>query len=148
VRLPVTWDASRGRVDDDHVVEIQDVMPTLLDAAGVTVPDTVDGRSMLPLARAENADWRPWLHGQHVRCYSHEQANHYLTDGRDKYIWFPHLGVEQLFDLRDDPGECNDLAADPKHADRLSRWRSRLVELLESRESGLVKDGQLVQQAP
>src|SRR5690606_11014000 len=91
VRLPDTWDAPRGRVDDDHVVEIQDVMPTLLDAAGVSIPDTVDGRSMLPLTRAENADWRPWLHGQHVRCYRHEQANHFLTDGRDKYIWFPHV---------------------------------------------------------
>lgn len=137
VRPPEAWDrkSTRGQVRDE-VVEMRDIMPTFLDAAGVAIPGTVDGQSVLPLARGEAAgDWRPYLFGEHCACYSTEQANCYLTDGREKYIWFPYLGTQQLFDLRNDPGELHDLADDPRHADRLAAWRGRLIEQLERRKA-------------
>jgi arylsulfatase A-like enzyme len=44
---------------DKHLVTQIDLMPTMLQLAGVTVPSTVDGRSLVPLLRAQNpADWR------------------------------------------------------------------------------------------
>jgi arylsulfatase A-like enzyme len=148
LRPPASWDGPHGPVREE-VVELRDIMPTLLEAAGVEIPDTCQGRSLLPLARGEtDTEWRPYLHGEHARCYSPEQANHYLTDGREKYLWFPHLGEEQLFDLGSDPGECHDVAREPDQADRLARWRQRLIHDLEARDCGLVQAGGLVTLPP
>lgn len=65
----------------------------------------------------------------------------YLTDGAQKYIWFPVTGDEQLFDLTTDRQELRDLSADPDRADSLATWRRRLVELLAERGDGF-SDGQ------
>lgn len=145
VRPPLNWTGiKRGQVSD-KVVEIRDVMPTFLDAAGVDIPGTVQGRSMLPIARGEDDNWRDYLHGEHCWSYSHEQANHYITDGKRKFIWLPYLGIEQLFDLEKDPGECNNLIDDPAYASDASRLRDTLVRELEARDQGEAKTGKLVQ---
>jgi arylsulfatase A-like enzyme len=125
----------------DAVVELRDVMPTLLEAAGVPIPDTVDGMSVLPLCRGERPAWRGALHGEHAFG---RLSNHYVTDGREKYIWYSQTGEEQLFDLTRDPQELYNLAQDPSRSDRLAAWRARLVAALTGREEGYVEDGRLV----
>ncbi|MHB8997230.1 MAG: arylsulfatase [Armatimonadota bacterium] len=151
IRPPLEWDCPRGQALE-QVMELRDVMPTLLQAAGVPIPETVDGLSALPLVAPDRAGatvpdaqpWRTHLLGEHDWCYSHEQANYYLTDGRWKYMWFPYLGKEQLFDRAADPGEEHDLSSDAGAADELKRWRQVMVEELSERECGLVEDGELV----
>ena len=49
-----------------QVVELRDVMPTLLDCAGLPVPEGVEGQSLLPFARGEEVPWRAYLHGEHI----------------------------------------------------------------------------------
>ncbi len=129
-------------VVDDSVVELRDVMPTLLDAAGIGIPETVDGRSILPLARGEATAWREHLHGEHLHLG--DQSVHFLTDGKEKYIWCSGTGIEQLFDLRADPQELHDLARQPSSADRLGQWRGKLVDELRARPEGYVDGDALV----
>jgi arylsulfatase A-like enzyme len=126
-----------------EVVELRDVMPTLLGAAGLPIPHTVDGRSLLPLLHAPAEEWRPYIHGEHCTCYSEEQEMQYVTDGRRKFIWLPRIAREQFFDLEEDPGECRDLIDDPARQDEVETWRRRLVQELEARDCGWVKDGRL-----
>jgi arylsulfatase A-like enzyme len=130
----------RGAVCEE-VVELRDVMPTLLDAAGITVPEGIDGRSALPAARDRTGALRPWLHGEHVLL---EQSLQWLTDGREKYVWMSRDRHEQLFDLTEDPHELHDLSADPAAAGRLAMWRERLVAELVGRPEGFVSSGKLV----
>jgi arylsulfatase A-like enzyme len=125
----------------DEVVELRDVMPTLLEAAGLPIPGTVDGSSMWPLRAAPATGWRRYLHGEHCACYSEEQEMQFVTDGRRKFIWLPRLGQEQFFDLARDPGETLDLIADPACQDEIRVWRGYLVHELESRGCGWVRDG-------
>src|SRR5690625_6003755 len=47
----------------DAIAELRDVMPTLLDAAGVQIPESVDGRSLRP-ALAARETVRELLHGE------------------------------------------------------------------------------------
>ena len=61
---------------------------------------------------------------------------HYLTDGREKYIYFPVTGEEQLFDLAKDRLELRDLARDPAQGRSCAKWRRRLVRLLAKRPDG------------
>lgn len=142
IRPPLTWDCPRGQVRYE-VVELRDIMPTFLEAAGAPIPPTVDGQSLLPFVRGEEPEWRAYLLGEHDWCYSHEQANYYVTDGRWKYIWFPYLGTEQLFDRAVDPGEEHNLAPLSEWQAELARWREILIRELDARACGLVVEGKL-----
>lgn len=128
-------------------VGLQDVMPTLLDAAGVDIPETCTGRSVLPLAHGDDASgaggWREYLHGEHAGQYDYNDGMHYLTDGHRKYVWFTQTGREHLFDIDNDPDELHDLSG-TANADVLNVWRQRLVETLADRPEGFVRDGGLV----
>ncbi len=134
-------DAERGGVFD-QLVELRDVLPTMLDAAGIEKPETVDGSSMLDLIRGEG-EWRTVLDLEHSYTYWEGNAWVALTDGRFKYIWFTLLGREQLFDLKNDPEEAADLADDPGSADLMKRWRKLMALHLEERGEEWVKDGEL-----
>ena len=127
-----------------QVVELRDVLPTFLDAAGASAPVALDGKSMLDLVRGKTQGWREQLDLEHGICY--EQGNHWnaLTDGRWKYIFSAYDGSQQLFDLHNDPGELHDLAAHPSHAKTLKLWRERLAEHLSERGVDFVKNGDLV----
>jgi arylsulfatase len=152
----------------DEIVELRDLMPTLLDLAGVPIPEGVDGASLLPALRAgteqraDGADGaefrdgapsgaaaagtrvRDHLHGEHVISALGRHSMQWIRTPRFKYIWFSGDGHEQLFDLDADPHELTDLAADTSHADELSRHRELLVTALTGREEGYVEDGRLV----
>ncbi|MEG0766797.1 MAG: arylsulfatase, partial [Clostridia bacterium] len=64
----------------DAVAELMDVMPTLLSAAGIPTPETVDGSNLLSLL-APDAAWRKYVHGEHE--YG-DRSNHYLVSSDDK----------------------------------------------------------------
>lgn len=127
-------------------VTLQDVMPTILNFLEIDIPDTVDGLSVIPLIVNEEVIWRDYVHGEHCTCYSTEQEMQYLTDGKIKYIWFPRLDTEQLFDITTDPGEIYNLFDDPKWQDTLKLWRSRMIKIMEDRDCGAAADGRLVSQ--
>lgn len=123
----------------DEVVELRDIMPTILEAAGVASPK-VDGASMLPLLSGKS-DWRTYLHGEHATCYGPEQEMHYVTNGKQKLIWLPRIGREQFFDLAKDPGETRDLINDTASQADIKTWRDRLTAELSQRDVGWTKDG-------
>ena len=125
-------------------VGLEDVMPTMLDVAGLEVPKALDGRSLVPALRGLNPQVRPWLHFEHAPIYSEEQGFHALTDGRFKYIWRPKTGGEQLFDLENDPNEERDLSAQPAERMRMERWRALLTRRLEGRPEGFSDGSKLI----
>jgi arylsulfatase A-like enzyme len=130
----------------DAPVTLEDIYPTILEIAGLPIPESIEGRSLVPLYQGKRStDWRTYVHGEHSACYSDEEAMQFLTDGKEKYIWFTLTGREQLFDLRNDPQELHDLAADPRARDRLELWRKRMIDELAPRvEDGLSDGKQLI----
>jgi arylsulfatase A-like enzyme len=141
LRYPAGMDLPTGVFE--HVVGLQDVMPTVLEAAGVAIPGSVTGQSVLRAIRG--GSWREFLHGEHSPCYSLEQAMHYLTDGKEKYVWFPATGEEQFFDLRADRRELRNLAGASSHRPQVAMWRQRLVRLLAERGDGFSDGERLLQ---
>jgi hypothetical protein len=105
----------------------------------------VEGQSFLPLLQGNPQDWREFLHGEHVVF---GQSIQWLTDGREKYIWWSGSGREQFFDLRSDPQENNDLTVSGIAPGRLEKWRQRLLKTLNGREEGFVQNGRLVSGCP
>ncbi len=145
VRWPKSMglDGKRGSVSD-LPVELRDVLPTFLDAAGTQAPTKLDGASLLDVVRGKTEAWRDYIDLEHDVCYSAENHWHALTDGHWKYVFHASDGHQQLFNLDKDPGELNDLTPDPNHTGELIKWRQRLVKHFEERGEPFLKNGDLV----
>mgnify|MGYP006272074253 CR=1 FL=1 len=116
----------------DALVGWEDIMPTILDAAGAAIPDSVDGRSLLPVMRGEAEGVRDLIFGQTCAPAPHDRLNNlWIVDGRFKYIWFPFTNEEQCFDLQEDPDERQDLSAE---SDKLAPYRAMLAEQIAHRD--------------
>jgi len=139
VRPPASWDVPRN-VETDRLVGLEDVMPTLLAAGGAPVPETVEGRGLLPLIRGDDVPWREHYHHEHNPCYADAPGYQALAGEDWTYVWSPTDGAEQLF-RRDDPHELCDFAGDPGCAEVLAEWRGRLARELRGRPEEL-SDGE------
>jgi arylsulfatase A-like enzyme/Flp pilus assembly protein TadD len=106
-------------------VQHVDLLPTILDALALPVPDGLPGRSLLSLARGASSPPRPSyfeaLAGQLNRGWAPLYGVIY---GRTKYIDLP---IPELYDLARDPGETRNLAA--TRPDELEAMRARLAPL-------------------
>lgn len=126
----------------DEVTELRDIMPTLLDAANIEVPASVDGKSLVSLAKGEkDPSWRDYIHGEHAHG---KLSYQYVTDGKRKYIWYSQTGEEQFFNLELDPNEMHNLAYDESSSEEVSLWRNRVIQELVGREEGYTDGKQLL----
>ena len=80
IRAPQKWGYPE-EMTCESPVGIQDIMPTILDAAGIDIPDTCTGKSLLPIMQGHTDRIRGFLHGEHAGCYAYNHGNHYVTDG-------------------------------------------------------------------
>ena len=139
VPLVVVPAAKDDRVEpgatDDRLAALRDVMPTLLDLAGIGIPDAVEGWSLI---RGER---RPFLYGE---IYENEPATRMIRDERFKLIYYPVGNHCQLFDIETDPREMHDLAGDVKHAGDLARLQEILIDHMYGSDEAYVRGGNLV----
>jgi arylsulfatase A-like enzyme len=175
LRPPASMGLPRG-CSPRAPVGLQDVMPTLLDAAGVPIPESVTGRSVLPLLTGTPVSglpisgaatsttptsgfaspnramgpvaWREVLHGEHAPTYMPEDGVHFLVSERTKYVWYSHSGRERLFDLEADPHELHDLLRDPDGEARVAPWRQTLIACLRQRPEGFTNGERLIPGRP
>lgn len=148
VKPPKSVECTRG-IKCDLPVSLIDIMPTMLDISDIPIPDTVEGRSLLPIVCRKTADWREYVHLEHSKypgegpafCYEGWQS---VTDGKEKYIWETVSGREWFFNLREDPDERINLSGNENYKNRIELWKRRLVEILSERiDDGLV-DGEML----
>lgn len=142
VKWPAGFNVAASEVD--KVVELRDILPTFLEIAGVAIPDSMDGRSLLPLARGVDVEWRKYIDLEHATCYSDDNYWCALTDGKFKYVWRFSTGTEELFDLSVDKNELHNAVQDHKYREQLTAMRAAMVDHLSERGEGFVKQGQLV----
>jgi arylsulfatase A-like enzyme len=135
--LIVSWPGHlpEGKVIDDPV-ELIDVVPTMLDAAGIPLPSTVQGRSLLPLI-AGRQPGRDAVFSE-IDFSLPQFERYYLPDSRRVMVgtreWKMSYFVQRLGDardgdlyhLRDDPDELENLWGDKAHADVIARLEARV----------------------
>ena len=127
------------------VVELRDVMPTLLDFAHAAVPDSVDGKSMLPLTADTTREIRTSLHGEH--SYG-PLSNHWIATSYDKFIWYTETGTEQYFRTEEDPHELHNQILNPAYQERIFTLRSQLIHELKNRPEGFSDGTHLLKGMP
>ena len=104
-----------------------DVAPTLLDLAGLPVPPSVQGRSLLPLVQGGKPRWREEWFYSHLYAYKLIPKSEGIRTRRWKYIRYIESEplYEELYDLKRDPLEEKNLARDGRHAGQLRKLRGR-----------------------
>jgi len=111
-----------------------DYGPTFLDAAGVDIPDEMQGRSLLPVLKNDGkatADWRDAIY----YAYYENDAVHMVPmhDGvrteRYKAMRFPRTGEWNLFDLETDPQEMTSVHDVETYKPILAQLKKRYHEL-------------------
>ena len=120
---------------DDRLVELSDVMPTLLQMADIPIPDTVEGISLLSDTRPDH------LYGEYEEG---DAATRMLRNERYKLIYYPVGNRVQLFDLHEDPDELNDLTDDPTCAPVREELTSTMIHHLYRDDLEWIKNGELV----
>jgi arylsulfatase A-like enzyme len=149
-RLP---DQQKGQVIDSPVLSI-DVAPTLLQYAGLTVPAEMQGTPLQPVIKdvaagredvfleslfalrgnplQEGVRSKRW---KYVKFHRSSAQAEELADGKQRYQYseedlrFESEPIhEQLFDLKNDPGEVNNLAENPEYQEVLNQLRTRCRE--------------------
>ena len=136
LRTPLLVRYPGGKKGDiDQMVQNIDYAPTFLELAGVSVPEDIQGESLLPLLKGEKPkEWRNSLY-YHYYEYPDEHAvhRHYgVRDDRYKLIHF-YDGIDEweLYDLETDPSEMNNVYGQPGFEEVTKRLMDELHRLQE-----------------
>ena len=118
IRTPET---NTGREDKDTLTSLVDLGPTLLDLCGAQPLEGAHGRSLRPVLEgvADANEWRDAYAEFYGQRFVYTQR--IVWDGDWKYVFSPG-GIDELYNLAEDPHERNNLADDPAH-------RVQLIEM-------------------
>ena len=128
---PRTDSRARGLNPSMPVLNI-DVAPTLLDLAGIDIPTSMQGKSLVSIVDGRSPrDWRTDFFVEHLFNHPQIPKHEGVRGERYKYArYFEQQPVfEELYDLRNDPQEARNLAENPAYGDVLTEMRRRTDEL-------------------
>lgn len=141
IRVPMlAWAPGRIAAGTQITKMVQniDVAATILDAAGVSLPDgapQMDGRSFWPLLRGDDRPWRDHILYEYYWEWNFPATPTLFAIRTDRWKYIYHQGVwdrDALYDLETDPLERHNLAGIPAHGDRLAQLRRQLFDELEA----------------
>ena len=127
----------QGTLNDSSLVSAMDIVPTILDIAGVQAPQSLPGLSLKPLLEGGGIDERTELIGytdkrrSETRPMGSLAEGYYLRTAHWHFLWYRDTGEYELYDVRRDPGADKDLAARfpglvERFKGRIEQWRDEM----------------------
>ncbi|MCT4648646.1 MAG: sulfatase-like hydrolase/transferase [Carboxylicivirga sp.] len=111
----------------EQQVYMQSIYPTTCELAGINVPETVQFNSLCELLHSDQATGEAYIFG----CYKDFQR---MIRSRDyKLIAYPHINRYQLFNLKSDPHEMNNLYGKKKYR----KIEKQLLKQLKNKQAEL-----------
>jgi arylsulfatase A-like enzyme len=109
-----------------------DFAPTFLEAAGVTIPPDLQGRSLLALLLGQDPpDWRTSIYYRYYHDPGHHntRAHYGIRTETNKLIYFWKKNQWEMYDLTKDPHELRNLYDDPAQHDTVEKLKAELYRL-------------------
>lgn len=123
-----------GQRLDDIALNV-DIAPTLLDWAGVEIPEDMQGESFKGLLQGDEATRKTWRKAAYYQYFEypkwHNVQPHYgVRTDRFKLIHFYYnIDVWELYDLENDPNELHNIYDDPQYAGVVSELKAEIGRL-------------------
>lgn len=124
----------KGEVSN-NLVGLADVMPTLLDLADIKIPQSCNGKSMFGNKPRESL---------YAEANEGPNATRMITNDNFKLIWYPYGNIIQLFDIKNDPHELNDISKVPKMNVEIKKLTKILINNLYGEDKFFIKKGELI----
>ncbi len=113
-------------IETNALTQTIDYAPTLLNVAGVAVPKFMQGKSLLPILEGKKKNLKRKFLYYHFYEYKadHTVLPHLGIRGHQyKLIYFYTVKEWELYDLKNDPAEQNNLALDPTYRTQLDKMK-------------------------
>ena len=115
---------------DEHLMMNTDFAPTLLDYAGVKIPEDMQGRSFRGIVEGEEIlDWREAMYYRYYYSHFNTAAHWGLRTLKYKMIYYHDSNEWELFDLDKDPMEMVSVYDDPDYADVVAELTAEIDRL-------------------
>jgi arylsulfatase A-like enzyme len=108
-----------------------DIAPTILELAGITAPEQMQGCSLVPLLKGKKPKWRTEFFYEHPFEHKTIAKSIGLRTQDYMYIRYTDYNYEELYDLKRDPAEKTNLAKDEKYIkilEALRKYCNRLAQ--------------------
>lgn len=123
--------SSAGSENNDIITNI-DFAPTIIDLAGISVPEEVQGSSFMPNIKGNTpVDWTEsmYYHYYEFPFWHHVQPHYGIRNQRYKLAHFYYnLDVWEFYDLEEDPNELTNAIDHPEYADIIEKMKSELSQ--------------------
>src|SRR6185312_8851453 len=131
VPLIVRWPGKyKAGLKVDAMVELIDIAPTLVEAAGIPIPSGMQGRSLRPLLTGETSEGRDSVYTEFYDAnalYAPPPMAASVRTRMHKVSFYGNLQTGELYDLEKDPGEVHNLWNSSQHKDVQAEMMQRLV---------------------
>ena len=112
-----------------------DVPATILQLAGIDIPESYQGRSLIPMIKGQRIGWRQDFLVEHLYDIPYIPQSEGVRTAKYKYFRYrDDPDHEELYDLEKDPWEMENLAEQKKHLMKLGELRERCDEWIRSSE--------------
>lgn len=125
--------STKGAVNTSQKIVLNiDITPTILDIAGVSIPEIYQGRSLLPILNNEKIEpWRERFLIEHRM--EHDKIPKYVGIHEERYVYANYFqqnpAYEYLHDLKKDPNQLINLKNDPHYLSILEKMRRKCESL-------------------
>lgn len=133
IRVPLIIYDPRGEHQDiEELAQNVDVPSTILDLAGMEIPSSWQGTSLLPIVQQKTAKLdRDTVLIEHLWEFEHIPPSEGIRTKDWKYFRYVNdQSFEELYNLKQDPQEINNLAKDPSYRAVLEELRKKCDELI------------------
>ncbi|MEZ4884665.1 MAG: sulfatase [Chitinophagales bacterium] len=123
----------------EEVIQNIDIAPTILDLAGLETPANMDGASFVPLLKGEDMDWKDTIYYEYFweRPFPQTPTVHAIRTNQYKYIRYHGIwDINELYDLKNDPQEMNNLIRNPEYTKLSEELRDKLFDWIEGTGGG------------
>jgi arylsulfatase A-like enzyme len=125
----------------EELIQNIDIAPTVMDIAGLKTPDRMDGQSFLPVLQSKKIPWRDSAFYEYYweRNFPHTPTTHGVRTNQYKYIHYHGIwDIDELYDLKNDPEEMNNLIESAEHQKLIKQLNNRMFEWLEETDGMLI----------
>ena len=114
----------------EQPVSLIDIYPTLVELTGYEKPDHLDGQSLFPQIKNPKISTSPVITSYQFTWTKKPFTGHAVRSKNFRYIYYPEIGLEELYNHHSDPNEWNNIAYKEDNKKIINAHRKVLLEML------------------